>query len=297
MSTPPPRTADGYGADGYGSVTGQHAGGARTGGAMWAPVPSAVASPPTVPGATPGALSGSLGPSGPLGHPSGPPAPPAPAAPVRAPRRARGLLWAVGGAVVASAVWAAAVLTVPGLVTGKAPEPPGTAGYHVVDDLCATARLNRFTQLYPSQSGTPYHYTTRHRALDDMYCSQYRKKLGSDSEYYSLYLQVQLHKAGDPRPEFAAQRDALQQRRYQITAVPNLGDEAYIGYLDDPSRSDRTWHYLTHALYVRQGGVTYYASWSGSYQDGKTTAPDREEIRVALMADTRDLLKALGGAV
>ncbi len=231
----------------------------------------------------------------PLPPPSPPPAPPAvPTAPARAERSRRGLVWGVAGALVASGVWATAVITVPGLVSVRS-QAASQHGYHVVEDLCATARFNRFTQLYPSQSGTPYHYSTRHPALDDMYCSEYVKKISTDSDYSSLYLEVQLHKAVDPRPEFAAQRESLRQRRYQITDVPNLGEQAYLGYLDDPSSSDRTWHYLTQVLYVRDGALTYYLSWSGSYQEGKSLAPDRDVIRQALLMDTRDILKAIGG--
>ncbi|MDH6125198.1 hypothetical protein [Kitasatospora sp. GP82] len=233
--------------------------------------------------------------------PQQPPPPGLPPAPVPGPAAAptgrgsrRGLWWGVAGALVASAVWAAAVITVPGLVSSGA-KAPSLSGYHLVDDLCATARLNRFTQLYPAQSGTPYHYSTRHSALDDMYCSEYLKKSSGESEYSSLYLEAQLHKVTDPRPEFAAQRSSLQQRRYTITEVPNLGDEAYIGYLDDPSSTDRTWHYLTQVLYVRDGGLTYYLSWSGSYQAGKTNPPDQDTIRQALLMDSRDVLKSIGG--
>lgn len=208
----------------------------------------------------------------------------------------RGVLWGVGGAVLASAVWAAAVLLVPGIVTDGAGNSPGVAGYQVADDLCDTVKLAKFSQLYPSQTGTPYHYTTRHTALDDMYCSQYRKRLSSDSDYFSIYLDVQFHKKVDPRLEFEAQRSGLQQRKYEISPVPGLGDDAYIGFLDDTSGSDKTWHYLTQVLYVRQAGMTYYASWSGSYQEGKAASvPDREEIRQALLIDSRDALKALGG--
>lgn len=229
--------------------------------------------------------------------PPGLPQPPLPTPPARGPARRsrRGLAWGVAGALVASAVWAAAVITVPSLVaTGSS--AASLHGYHVVDDLCATARFNRFTQLYPSQSGTPYHYSTRHAALDDMYCSEYVKKISTDSEYSSLYLEAQLHKAVDPQPEFEAQQASLRQRKYQITDVPNLAEQAYIGYLDDPSSSDRTWHYLTQVLYVRDGGLTYYLSWSGSYQEGKTSPPDRETVKQALLMDTRDILKAIGGA-
>ncbi|MDH6574800.1 hypothetical protein [Kitasatospora sp. MAP5-34] len=259
-------------------------------------------STPTDAGPGYGPFPGRPSPFGPPPPPLSPlPPPPAPqaararpAAPVTAGRSRRGLAWGVAGALVASGVWAAAVITVPGLVTVKS-RAQSLHGYRVVDDLCATARFDRFSQLSPSQSGTPYHYSTRNPALDDMYCSEYLKKNSTDTEYSSLYLEVQLHKAVDSRPEFAAQRESLRQRRYLITDVPNLGEQAYVGYLDDPSSSDRTWHYLTQVLYVRDGGLTYYLSWSGSYQEGKSSPPDRDVIRQALLMDSRDILKAIGG--
>ncbi|MFF0391251.1 hypothetical protein ACFYS8_21600 [Kitasatospora sp. NPDC004615] len=207
------------------------------------------------------------------------------------------LWWGIGGALVASAVWAATILTVPTLINGDSTTSArSVAGYRTVDDLCTTARLTTFSQLYPVPTGTPYHYTTRHRALDEMYCGQYRKKVGGDQDYYTLYLQVQLHHEVDPRPEFDAQREGLAQRHYQISPVPGLGDAAYIGYLDDPDRGAPGSHYLTQVLYVRQGGMTCYTSWSASYQDGRGTAPDREQVRTALLSDTRELLRTLGGS-
>ncbi|AUG77176.1 hypothetical protein CFP65_2338 [Kitasatospora sp. MMS16-BH015] len=258
--------------------------------------PTDTGSSASVPG-TPASYGAFPGPTSSFGPPL-PPAPPTPPTPTPRPARItrRGLFWALGGAVVASAVWATAVLTVPDLVT-PTHQVPDSHGYHLVPDLCAAARFNRFSQLYPAQSGQPYHYTTRHPALDDMYCSEYLKKSPGDTEYYSLYLEAQLHKEMDPAPEFAAQKESLRQRRYQITEVPALGNEAYVGFLDDPSTSDRTWHYLTQVIYVRDGGLTYYLSWSGSYQDGHSAPPDRDSIRQALMMDTRDVLRALGPTV
>lgn len=204
------------------------------------------------------------------------------------------MLWGAGGALVASLIWTATVLTVPGMVAHDV-SVPGIGSYHAVDDLCATARLPKFGELFATLSGTPYHYTTRHRALDEMYCSQYRRKAGGEGEYYSIYLDAQLHKAVDPRAEFEAQRAGLQQRRYQIRAVPNLGQDAYLGYLDDPGAGDRSTHYLTQVLYVRQGGLTFFASWSGSYQDGKSTPPARTDIEQALVNDVRDALRSIDG--
>ncbi len=235
-----------------------------------------------------------IGPDGPMGGGSEPGGDgPGPAGE----RVGRKLWWGIGGALVASAVWAAAVLMVPSLVhDDSTPNRPPLAGYRVVDDLCTTARLTAFGQLYPTPSGSPYHYSTHHRALDEMYCSQYRKKVGGDQDYYTLYLQVQLHHEVDPRPEFEAQREGLAQRHYQISPVAGLGDEAYVGYLDDPGQGAPDQHYLTQVLYVRQGGMTCYTSWSASYQDGRGGGPDREQVRTALLSDTRELLRALGGS-
>ncbi len=117
----------------------------------------------------------------------------------------------------------------------------------------------------------------------------------SSDEYASLYVRVNLHKAVNAAPEFDAERTGMQQQRYRTTDVPGLGEAAYLAFRDEPGTTDRTWHSVSQELQVRDGGMTYYLSWSGSYQDGKSTPPDRETIRQALLADSRDLLKALGG--
>jgi hypothetical protein len=111
----------------------------------------------------------------------------------------------------------------------------------------------------------------------------------------TLYLEVQLHHAVNPVPEFRAQRAGFAQRHFQLSEVPRLGDEAFVAYLDDQNGADHNRHYLTQTLYVRDGAMTYYLNWSGSYLAGKETAPDRDTIREALLIDTRDALRALGG--
>ncbi|WP_371496993.1 hypothetical protein OG871_13450 [Kitasatospora sp. NBC_00374] len=268
---------------------------------MSTPPPNVPSSPyGTAPGQQPGQQIGRQGGPLPGGQPTASGYGPGQAGPAARSSAGggRGLLWGVGGAVLASVVWTAAVLAVPDLVAPGNGRPASVGSYRVVDNLCETVKPAKFGQLYPAQSGTPYHYTTRHAALDDMYCSQYRKKLSNDTDYVSLYLDVQLHRKIDPQTEFEAQRSGLQQRKYEISSVPSLGDDAYVGYLDDTSGADKTWHYLTQVLYVRQGGMTYYASWSGSYQEGKSaTVPNRDEIRQALLIDSRDALKALGGRI
>ncbi|WP_371481589.1 hypothetical protein [Kitasatospora sp. NBC_00315] len=216
----------------------------------------------------------------------------------RALRRAAG--WGFTGALLASVVWTAVVLTVPGMVSVPT-APQGLHGYHTVDDLCRAARLVRFTQLYPQPDATPSHHTDLDPALDSMSCILSLERNTGDSgdsgdtEYASLYAQVKLHKAVNAGLEFDAEKAGMQQQRYEITDVPGLGEEAYIAFRDGVSGSDGAWHSVSQELQIRDGGMTYYLSWSGSYQDGKSTAPDRETIRQSLLADSRDLLKELGG--
>ncbi len=210
-------------------------------------------------------------------------------------RRAAG--WGFAGAVLASVVWTVVVLTVPGVVT-VASSPQNLHGYHTVDDLCRAAKLVRFTRLYPQPDTAPSGHTDRHPALDSMSCILSLERNAGDSsgtDYASLYVQVKLHKAVNASPEFDAEKDGMRQQRYQITDVPGLGEEAYLAFRDEPSSSDQAWHGVSQELQVRDGGMTYYLSWSASYQDGKSTPPDRETIRQSLLADSRDLLRELGG--
>ncbi|WP_329494939.1 hypothetical protein [Kitasatospora herbaricolor] len=227
---------------------------------------------------------------------------PQPAQPVSESRRGnlrRNAGWAFVGAALVSVVWTAVVLTVPGMVTTKG-SPLGLRGYHAVDDLCATAKLVKFNQIYRKPDDTPNHRTDRATALDSMSCvlSLQQGSVGGsdgDADYASLYAQVGLHKAVNVSAEFDAEKDGRRQAGYRITDVPGFGDSAYTAYRDEPSGTDKSWHSITHELLLREGGMTYYLSWSGSYQEGRTTVPEQETIRQALLADSRDLLKAIGG--
>lgn len=211
----------------------------------------------------------------------------------------RNAVWAFVGALLASAGWATAVVTVPGLVSDDGDTGPlSVRGYRVVDDLCTVAKLSQLQTIYTTPDDTPYHNTNRHDALDTMYCSLQLKQSSSSSsaDYASVYLRAELHKAVNPTPEFTANKAAWEKQRYQITAVTGLGDEAYLAYRDEPSSTSKTWHNVTHELNVRDGGVTFYLSWSDSYEtDKKNDIPDRDKIKQALIADTREALKAIGG--
>ncbi|MDH6705532.1 hypothetical protein P3T27_002242 [Kitasatospora sp. MAA19] len=208
----------------------------------------------------------------------------------------RNAVWAFVGALLASAGWATAVLVVPDLVsTDASPRPLGA--YRLSDDFCTTGRPSSLLRLYSvSDSSAPTHHSDRHPALDSMNCSMSLKRSGagtSDSEYASVYLRADLHKAVNPAPEFAAAKEVYRARDYQVTDVPGLGEEAYFLYKDDPGASDKTWHSVSAELDVRDGGMTYYISWSASYTEGKTKVPSKEELRTALQSDGWDAVRAM----
>nr|BFD91095.1 hypothetical protein KitaXyl93_24550 [Kitasatospora sp. Xyl93] len=271
MSTPPPPPpSPAPNGPGYGYPQ-QPGGGAQ-------PVPG-------VPG--PG---GATRPGGAAGF--GPP-PGLPTVPRPAPRGnlRRNAVWAFVGAVIVSVGWTAAVLAVPGLVSSES-SPRGLRGYHLSDDFCTTAKPTRILQTYAvSDTSAPTHHTDRHPALDSMNCSMSLKRTGGgDSEYANLYLRADLHKAVNPAPELEANKELYRARGYQASTVPGLGEEAYFLYQDDGSDQ---YHSVYAELDVRDGGMTYYITFSASYTEGKGKPPSQEELRSALESDARDAVRAM----
>lgn len=244
--------------------------------------------------------------AGGFGPPPGlPPTPGLPAAPGggAAPPTGGGLrrnaVWAFVGAALASAGWAAAVLAIPGMVSGSSGSsaPRSLGSYHASDDFCTTGKPNNLFKTYsPDPAYPPTHHTDRNPALDSMTCSTSLKRIGDTTatgEFASVYLHADLHRAINPAPEFTAAKEAYRSRGYQITDIPGLGEEAYFNYKDDPGSSDKSWHSVSAEVEVRDGGMTYYISWSGSYTEGKGKPMSKEDLRTALQADASDAVRAM----
>ncbi|MCS0634504.1 hypothetical protein NX801_02255 [Streptomyces sp. LP05-1] len=132
---------------------------------------------------------------------AGPPPPPA-GPPDRRPGR-RPWLWALGGAALASALWAGAFLRyVP-------QDHPDQDGYRSADgELCALAELRSLSLALGRKRSTSGAEDTRHEALDQSYCSRSYARSGDGSPSaptapsYSVDLYYELHKRTDPAPEF-----------------------------------------------------------------------------------------------
>ncbi|WP_406198472.1 hypothetical protein OH807_14450 [Kitasatospora sp. NBC_01560] len=251
-------------------------------------LPSSPGLPSTAPGLPP-APGGGAGGSGPAGGPGG--------SGRRGGNLRRNTVWAFVGALLASVVWSGAVALVPSLVKNH-PTAQDLHGYHAIDKICATGKLAAFRQKYKMVDNYPLEHTGRNSSMDTMRCYALMKRTvsGNDTpDYATLDIRVELHKAVDPAPEYTATRDYLQQQKYEITDVPNLGQEAYYAYGDEPTSSDRTYHDINYYLQVRDGGMTFSLYWTDNYQDGKNYTLDRDSVRRAMLDDTRDILKAIGG--
>ncbi|MCX4685522.1 hypothetical protein OG401_14560 [Kitasatospora purpeofusca] len=237
-------------------------------------------------------------PNSPPGFGPPPGLPSAPGAPGG--RRSGGLrrnaTWAFVGAILASAVWTGTVLAVPGLVDDGS-GAKSLRGYHAVDRICDAGKLTAFRGKYKMVDNYPLEHVGRTDTMDVMRCYALMKRTPSDSEttdYATLDIRAELHRAVDSAPEFAALRQYFEQQKYEITPVPGLGEEAYLAYGDEPTSSDKTFHDINYYLQIRDGGMTYSLYWTDNYQVGKNHTLDRETVRKAMLDDTRDMLRAIG---
>ncbi|MFF3849969.1 hypothetical protein [Streptomyces sp. NPDC002328] len=272
------------------------------------PGPGAAAGQPQ-PAPAPGAQPGQPGfyhqptlaglPSQPQPQPGNPylqqnPYGPAPAPPSGGGRggAGRAVLWAVVGAVVASAAWAAGVF----LLWGDQDEPV-LRGYTAPANLCTGADYSSFEAEYTGDAGTPTHNELEDPALDDSYCSVSLKKSGSTYTDAYLSIRLELHKKTDPGPEFTARWKNYAEGRtgYDVDSVTGIGDEAYLVSKDTTGSSSSG--SMDATLAVRDGWVTYEMSYSiylSSYDEDKDP-PELDEVVGWLKTDTRATLEELGG--
>ncbi|MFD7451467.1 hypothetical protein [Kitasatospora sp. NPDC059827] len=206
----------------------------------------------------------------------------------------RNAVWAFVGAVLASAGWAAAVVAVPDLVSNDS-SPRSLGNYHLSDDFCATAKPSRLLETYTvtTDSSSPSHHTDRTAALDSMNCSMSLKRTGggTDSEYASVYIRADLHKAVNPAPEQTAGKELYRARGYQITDIPGIGEDAFFIYKDDGTSG--SYHSLFAEVQIRDGGMTYYISYNASYTQGKGNPPSMTELRNDLQTDGDNAVRAM----
>lgn len=232
------------------------------------------APPQPLPGA--GGYGGGFGPPAPA-----PPGPPASGEGGK-PRRKPGWLWALGGAVAASAVWGGTLAA-----TGRLwPESPDLAGYAYPDDMCEAADTGAFqADLEPAEvSDWPQELGYQDEALDFGSCTVWLRPIGGrDANYVYLTYEATWHKSSDTADEFGPSLVGMEQygeddedNEYASEKLTGLGDESYLVY-----RTDASTGALNQAtLGVREGWFEFSLTWS-SYLDSADYASLTDQEHVA----------------
>ncbi|QIP84874.1 hypothetical protein GLX30_13495 [Streptomyces sp. Tu 2975] len=152
------------------------------------------------------------------------------------PRRARpAWLWALGGAVVASAVWAGGLYV-------HATAEPDLGGYRESRNLCLDAELNALTAAIGERVDQGSAWRSTHESLDDVSCYIEMRPQGYElptdedgnelGSLPSVSVGYTLHKKTDPGPEFEGMM-AARHTAVEDTAV----DDAAV---DDATGADGT---------------------------------------------------------
>ncbi|WP_318208983.1 MULTISPECIES: hypothetical protein [unclassified Streptomyces] len=136
--------------------------------------------------------------------------------PPRPPRARRPWLWALGGAVVASAVWGGGLYAVQ-----RGEEPgPDMRGYKAVENLCETAELGALSTILGKRSSDTEGEATADPALETQHCPVL---FGSSETGYSGGVEYTRHLVTDPGPEFDARA-----KRFDMELYEGLGEKAYL---------------------------------------------------------------------
>ncbi|GAA3074935.1 hypothetical protein GCM10017562_48660 [Streptomyces roseofulvus] len=200
----------------------------------------------------------------------------------RTPRPPRGRapwLWAVGGAVVASAVWGAG-LYAHGLVRSE----PGVdlGGYEEVDDLCVLAELKGMGAVLGERIADATNPDLDDPALQRRSCTV---AFGEGEREQSVNITYTLHKLTDPGPEFAALAKGFD----LMEPIGGVGEQAFFG---DAGEDGGVLRVLDgQAVLELDVYRTHYETEDGEIvQRG---APDLSGVDVPLTQDALALMAAL----
>ncbi|MEV0445179.1 hypothetical protein AB0I84_36395 [Streptomyces spectabilis] len=240
--------------------------------------------------------------------PGQPPAFPPPGAPLGAPPAAKrpvpSWVWGLGGALVASAVWAG-VLFANGTLGGG--DEADLAGYRFQKNLCDAVTIDAFKERYEPRLGSEpnSHYASKEQALDANNCNwSLKDKNASASDYSSVFVNstAQWHKKTDPKGEFASLYKGFEDRSgdtyaYTTKSVGGIGDEAFLIVEKRSPTGSKTSpkEFGGMTLGVRDGWFTFELQWSwyGSSTSGSAKAPSQQEVEKMIKSDARDALAAL----
>ncbi|MFE9739792.1 hypothetical protein [Streptomyces sp. NPDC006477] len=137
--------------------------------------------------------------------------------PPRPPRARRPWLWALGGAVVASAVWGGGLYAY-----GQKKEPgPDLGGYKPVEKLCELAELKALGTVLGKRSQDGAGFVVDEPSMSESSCSITYGPV--DTPGQSVDVTYTLHKTIDPGPEFA-----VRARQFGvIQELDGIGEQAF----------------------------------------------------------------------
>ncbi|OEJ40732.1 hypothetical protein AR457_12950 [Streptomyces agglomeratus] len=219
-----------------------------------------------------------------------------------APRGRRPWLWAAGGAVAASAVWAGGLYA-----TGTQPVVD-TRGYRVGDGLCEKAELNALRLSLGKRTGDPIEAVVEHSALDRVTCDlsfvpDGKPREGEFRASYEVQIIAHLHKKADPEAEFEA---FARQPRWgdgapaRLEAVDGLGEKAFL--IPPPAEWEGPRLVVLDGGAVLELGITpgyesYYEGEGEGESEGEfeepPPEPDTSALPPLMVEDLRDLMAAL----
>ncbi|WP_024758660.1 hypothetical protein [Streptomyces exfoliatus] len=140
-----------------------------------------------------------------------PPGSPAP------PRARRPWLWALGGAVLASAVWGGGLYAYEKRQGGPGPD---LGGYKPVENLCKAAELKALGTILGERSADGEGPSLDDPAVYETFCPV---SFGPPESGFSVSLTYTLHKVSDPGPEFEARAKYVE----LTTPVDGIGEKAF----------------------------------------------------------------------
>ncbi|MCX4527810.1 MULTISPECIES: hypothetical protein [unclassified Streptomyces] len=195
------------------------------------------------------------------------------------PARARApWVWALGGIVVASAVWAG-TLTVLNRFADAGPP----IAYRHSENLCGEEPLTALGKTLSSfDSGL--HREQENPAVDWASCMH----SAGDRTMFMATTLVQLHKKTDPRAEFGAgpslSMDMVDSAPANQQQVPGLGERAIITHVTGGTRGPR--------LEVLDGGAEFMMTVDWWGEEGRAE-PDEDAVKSAMIEDMRALMARL----
>ncbi|WP_433545917.1 hypothetical protein ACQPZG_12720 [Streptomyces sp. CA-294286] len=206
-------------------------------------------------------------------------------------RPRRPWLWAAGGAVLASALWAGGLHAF-----GQDDEGPDQRGYRITAETCEKAPLSALTERFGARDrSADSSERFEDPAYDRSVCQMGLKSTDQHTEgwptVYRAGLVIEQHRRTDPGPELEARLNAGEYgTEPEVTPVEGLGDRAFhLAFTEEYYvRDDRQ-------LVVQDGGIVLVLSVDGSveYEGERGVAPSYAGVPELLESDMRELMTLL----